>query len=313
MLCTSDRLRTTQRLDEFERQRLRLSERGVRLEVWAREDLSERLRRLPLIVHDFFGRAWVDRFCGADALALLGPRLGPQDVVLLRRGLGDLYGRDLVQNGETRRASLPPKRGLAVHPPGSRLAGSHVLLVDPNDDKRAYIVMNEASSVIVEAGGETEAGEKMATRIELRSYCWLTQQVNLLNPADPVPTHKRLVDIWKGELALQRMSLGPDTVLNPNLRLRALAIGRSERALEDEAWGTRLTAAQREERDAFATFVRGGPLSANAKAALSRLSARGRRVRVAEPQADAQIRKSLQPSLIRTVSIVANGRDVRMP
>jgi hypothetical protein len=91
VLCTSDTLRTTQRTDEFERQRARLWEKGVRLEVWAREDISDRMRRLPLLVHDFFGRAWVERFCGPGAGELLGTRLGPQEVTELRRRLHQLY------------------------------------------------------------------------------------------------------------------------------------------------------------------------------------------------------------------------------
>ena len=91
VLCTSDSLRTTQRIEEFERQRARLSERGILLRVWARGEICDRLRRLPLVVHDFFGRAWVERFCGADAAADLGHRLSPEEVGLFRKHLRCLY------------------------------------------------------------------------------------------------------------------------------------------------------------------------------------------------------------------------------
>jgi hypothetical protein len=94
VLCTSDSLRTTQRLEEFERQRVFMSSRSIDLDVWDREKLSERLRPQAQIVYDFFGPAWVTVFCGQHALDQVhasGRRLTPDQVTTFRNRLCRLY------------------------------------------------------------------------------------------------------------------------------------------------------------------------------------------------------------------------------
>ncbi|HEY9225760.1 MAG TPA: NACHT domain-containing protein, partial [Gemmatimonadaceae bacterium] len=92
VICTSDRLRTTQRIEELETQRKQLSELGFGLDVWAREDICERLRRAPELVFDFFGRSWVELFCGLSIDATFARRIGPAQVAAFRRRLFSLYG-----------------------------------------------------------------------------------------------------------------------------------------------------------------------------------------------------------------------------
>jgi NACHT domain/Restriction endonuclease len=95
VLCTSDSVRTTNRIEEIEQQRKLLTVRGIAFEVWAQEDISEKLRSQPAIVFEFFGAAWLEHFCGSGALALLHAartRLGPPEIGQLRRELRRLYG-----------------------------------------------------------------------------------------------------------------------------------------------------------------------------------------------------------------------------
>jgi hypothetical protein len=91
VLCSSDHITTTQRIEEFERQRDRLSALGVVLRPWTKTELSEALRVTPQLVHDFFGQAWVTRFCGAERAEETCRRVSPIDVVAFRREFHRLY------------------------------------------------------------------------------------------------------------------------------------------------------------------------------------------------------------------------------
>lgn len=90
-LCTMESLSGKLRTDELLKQRTRLGTEGIDLVPWDADALSEELRSHPQIVDDFFGRQWVQRFCGNDAAARLGSRLDKQSVAKLRRGLAKLY------------------------------------------------------------------------------------------------------------------------------------------------------------------------------------------------------------------------------
>ncbi|MFH8635625.1 NACHT domain-containing protein [Streptomyces goshikiensis] len=90
--ATTHSLRPTRLADELNTQADRLEELGIRLVRWGLETVSEELRGLPEIVDDFFGRAWVEAFCGAGAALSLSGRLPGQDLAELRRGLRRLYG-----------------------------------------------------------------------------------------------------------------------------------------------------------------------------------------------------------------------------
>jgi hypothetical protein len=69
----------------------KLAERGIEFIPWGAEQVSERLRDQPLIVDDFFGRAWVDRFCGPDRLVEVSHRITTSHARELRSILGNLY------------------------------------------------------------------------------------------------------------------------------------------------------------------------------------------------------------------------------
>ena len=91
VLCSMVPLRSTQFQEEIRRQEARLTTLGIDFEPWDSEALSERLKNLPDLVDDFFGRAWVEGFNGPAGIASLGVRLSGTDVQLLRSRMSELY------------------------------------------------------------------------------------------------------------------------------------------------------------------------------------------------------------------------------
>jgi len=89
VFCTSHAAIRTDHCEEIERQTTTLREHGVAFDVWDAEELSERLKTRPRIVHDFFGRAWVDAFCTEP---LADPsRLDAAEIARLRARLRVFY------------------------------------------------------------------------------------------------------------------------------------------------------------------------------------------------------------------------------
>lgn len=81
----------SQLADAVETQASALAERGIDFVVWDREAMADLLRGRPQLVDDFFGRAWVEAFCGSDAASTLGTRLDLGQVSELRAALRGLY------------------------------------------------------------------------------------------------------------------------------------------------------------------------------------------------------------------------------
>jgi hypothetical protein len=93
ILCTTESLVETQRAEEIENQRAVLDAKQVEFVTWDSFQLSLKLKELPLIVDDFFGRKWVELFCGEDALREFGRRLDGGSVADFRLRLGNFYSR----------------------------------------------------------------------------------------------------------------------------------------------------------------------------------------------------------------------------
>ncbi|MFG1879511.1 NACHT domain-containing protein [Sphaerisporangium sp. NPDC049003] len=68
-----------------------LGEHRIEFIPWGAQELAALLRPHPEIVDDFFGRPWVELFCGRDAASGLRHRLTPQDSTRLRDELRSLY------------------------------------------------------------------------------------------------------------------------------------------------------------------------------------------------------------------------------
>jgi len=101
VLCVAISLESTQQQDELDRQRNRLSAKGIKLSVWDAAPagaLSDRLKRMPELVDDFFGRPWVERFNGHEAAASLSDRLNGYELGLLRARLLKLYSVIFAQH-----------------------------------------------------------------------------------------------------------------------------------------------------------------------------------------------------------------------
>ena len=90
-LCTTDNLRTTQRVREVENQARILRRHDIEFQPWDPEQLSILLKDHPKLVDDFFGREWVRAFCGAEEANSLGNRLDGEAIRCLRQRLRRLY------------------------------------------------------------------------------------------------------------------------------------------------------------------------------------------------------------------------------
>lgn len=91
VLCTSESLVPRTRANELEKQTRELKDKGVSLIPWDADQLSLMLKDYPKIVHDFFGKPWVERFCGQEAVSALRNRLDALQVTEFRQKLGRFY------------------------------------------------------------------------------------------------------------------------------------------------------------------------------------------------------------------------------
>jgi archaellum biogenesis ATPase FlaH len=105
ILCTRESLRSTIRADEIEVQAKRLEDREIRFSILDTEQLSTLLKSLPELVDDFFGRKWVECFCGVETALSLEGRLDGNQIVDLKTNLLLLYKK--VFNIHDRGIPLP--------------------------------------------------------------------------------------------------------------------------------------------------------------------------------------------------------------
>ncbi|MGH3976081.1 MAG: hypothetical protein ACRDS9_22555 [Pseudonocardiaceae bacterium] len=104
---------------EIRRQTDRLAENGIAFVPWGAQEVSRLLKDQPRIVDDFFGRSWLQRFCGEEAAESLAHNLPHQESRDLRAGLRELYaavfsaqgGAHLSAAGGVERALRHPERG----------------------------------------------------------------------------------------------------------------------------------------------------------------------------------------------------------
>jgi hypothetical protein len=93
VLCTSESLVRRERADELEKQTRKLEAKGVGLIPWCADQLALKLKDNPKIVQDFFGKPWVEQFCGQEAASALRNRLDASQVTEFRQKLGGVYTR----------------------------------------------------------------------------------------------------------------------------------------------------------------------------------------------------------------------------
>lgn len=149
VLCVRAPLRDTKLQDEIERQSQWLRSLNIELETLDAEGFSARLKDYPEIVDDFFGRTWVQAFCGGNVADNLQDRLEPAEAAELRRALGDLYrGHFEVWDS-------------GGHLPTSSLDGSHRRL--PLGDRYVEPELLESTRVTSPQTDEFAAGETPET------------------------------------------------------------------------------------------------------------------------------------------------------
>jgi predicted NACHT family NTPase len=91
VLCVQASLRSSDVEDKIEECAIRLREMGIEFLALDGEQLSARLKELPQIVCDFFGIAWVQRFCGREAAEAVANRLTPAEFRRLKAELLACY------------------------------------------------------------------------------------------------------------------------------------------------------------------------------------------------------------------------------
>jgi hypothetical protein len=90
-VLTSHPIEDTKIGDAIEAEAKRLEASGIAFEVIGQERLSEWLKDHPRIVDDFFSRAWVEQFCGAEAAKELTRRMNAATVAEYRIRLKKFY------------------------------------------------------------------------------------------------------------------------------------------------------------------------------------------------------------------------------
>jgi hypothetical protein len=78
-------------IDEIETARTRLQRRGIAFEPVFASELTEKLKMRPEAIDDFFGRAWVEKVCAPEAVAVLVDRMSRLDMASLRTRLRAFY------------------------------------------------------------------------------------------------------------------------------------------------------------------------------------------------------------------------------
>jgi len=91
VLCVQASLRSKDTENKSEECATRLREKGIEFLPLDGVELSERLKEFPQIVCDFFGFAWVERFCGRAAADTVAKRLKPSEFRRLRGQLLACY------------------------------------------------------------------------------------------------------------------------------------------------------------------------------------------------------------------------------
>lgn len=91
ILCVSTSVASTRLAMEIEAQAKRLAVMNIKFLVWDIDVLSEKLKDAPYLVDDFFGRAYVQAFCGREIAAAINNRLDASKVLEYRQKLRELY------------------------------------------------------------------------------------------------------------------------------------------------------------------------------------------------------------------------------
>src|SRR5579871_6872680 len=91
VLCVRASLRSSGNADKIEACAAQLRQKNIEFQAFDGDQLSALLKPLPQIVYDFFGVAWVKRFCGEDSAQSIAERLKPTEFRQLKAKLNAYY------------------------------------------------------------------------------------------------------------------------------------------------------------------------------------------------------------------------------
>lgn len=114
--ATSASTKSNHLVNEIEKIVTQLVEQFIEFEVWDKESISRRLKDHPEIVDEFFGRQWVNLYCGRAAASGLNTRLDAHQVATLRGDLLRIYTASFGIND----SGLMAFRFSEAHPAGLR-------------------------------------------------------------------------------------------------------------------------------------------------------------------------------------------------
>jgi hypothetical protein len=113
VLCTSASGVATELAEEYERQRTALAAENVKFLLWDAEEISRQLKTQPALVDDFFGRAWLSEFCGADYAAKHAARLDGARVTQFREQMRRFY-EVLIEQLDPGIPAVPSQRNASI-------------------------------------------------------------------------------------------------------------------------------------------------------------------------------------------------------
>ena len=131
----------------------RLAAEGITFIPWGAEDIFTMLRRRPELVDDFFGRHWVETFCGPEAVTQLRTRLTFDQASQLRADLDRLYRATF----DAQNAVRPPQH---VAPNPDRFI---VLDITPGEDSLLGSTLGAPESVGDLSGGPLSRGVRFGS------------------------------------------------------------------------------------------------------------------------------------------------------
>lgn len=200
------------KLDAAVRQQTeRLAKLKITFVPWGVQEVSHLLKDHPRIVDEFFGRPWVERFCGPDAAQTIANNLPRQDSRELRAELRDLYHAVFSAQG-----GFHPVENAEPH-------GAFVILnVDPNRQPADIIGTEQPEPTVEElrpAQGSGDGHTYLASRLGARrqSFRSARQLLKRRSHAAPASTGTIAADEWlasgKYRLLIGRPGAGKSSLL----------------------------------------------------------------------------------------------------
>jgi hypothetical protein len=231
----------TQLSDEIEQLAARLARLSIEFELWDQEKLSIRLKTHPGLVDDFFGRSWVETFCGHEAAAGLGPRLDAHQAAKLRSGLARIYQAAFgIADSGLLALRLEAQQTVSLH---ERFVTPDLLSTTPHEASATApptepmtptAKASDVQTVVTQASLYRPRGSDDAD--------WSTPITDSPEPSQSQPQERWTADAWVGQDLRQAIVGEPGAGKSTLLRFLVLDLlsGAPTWVAAAERWGQRL-------------------------------------------------------------------------